>query len=195
MIDIVLNAAIFLITLIIVVFIFFRKDHNWDMKRGRSALRFFTAQSNVLCAISALLMCIFPQSQTIWLLKYAGTVAVTVTMLTVFLFLAPSVGKDWVSVLLKKSDLFMHLITPLLALISFCAFEKRGMSFGMALLGMLPVVIYGPWYLYKILYAPAEKRWDDFYGFNKGGKWLVSFAMMAVGTFLICIGLMAFQNI
>ena len=29
------------------------------------------------------------------LLKYAGTAAVTVTMLTVFLFLAPVVGKDW----------------------------------------------------------------------------------------------------
>ena len=108
MIDFILNVAIFLITLIIVVFIFFRKDHVWDLKRGKSALRFFTAQSNVLCAISALLMCLFPQSQAAWLLKYIGTAAVTVTMLTVFLFLAPSVGKDWASVLLKKSDLFMH---------------------------------------------------------------------------------------
>ena len=195
MIDIILNAAIFLITLIIVVFIFFRKDHNWDLKRGRSALRFFTAQSNVMCAAAALMMCFFPQSRAVWLLKYAGTAAVTVTMLTVFLFLAPSVGKDWVSVLLKKSDLFMPLITPLLALASFCFLEKRGMSFGTALLGMLPVALYGPWYLYKILYAPAEKRWDDFYGFNKGGKWPISFVMMAIGTFLICMGLMALQNL
>ena len=195
MIDIILNAVIFLITLVIVVFIFFRKEHNWDLKRGRSALRFFTAQSNVLCAISALLMCLFPQSQAAWLLKYVGTAAVTVTMLTVFLFLAPSVGKDWVSVLLKKSDLFMHLITPLLALISFCVFEKQGMTFGTALLGMLPVVLYGPWYLYKIRFAPEGKRWDDFYGFNKGGKWPISFTMMTVGTFLICMGLMALQNL
>ena len=195
MIDIILNAAIFLITLIIVVFIFFRKDHNWDLKRGRSALRFFTAQSNVMCAAAALMMCFFPQSRAVWLLKYAGTAAVTVTMLTVFLFLAPNVGKDWVSVLLKKSDLFMHLITPLLALASFCFLEKRGMSFGTALLGMLPVALYGPWYLYKILYAPAEKRWDDFYGFNKGGKWPISFVMMAIGTFLISMGLMALQNL
>ena len=195
MIDIILNAVIFLITLVIVLFIFFRKEHNWDLKRGRSALRFFTAQSNVLCAISALLMCLLPQSQAAWLLKYVGTAAVTVTMLTVFLFLAPSVGKDWVSVLLKKSDLFMHLITPLLALVSFCVFEKNGMTFGEALLGMLPVVLYGPWYLYKIRFAPEGKRWDDFYGFNKGGKWPISFVMMAFGTFLICMGLMALQNL
>ena len=94
-----------------------------------------------------------------------------------------------------ERHLFMHLITPLLALISFCVFEKRGMSFKIALLGMLPVVFYGPWYLYKIRFASEGKRWDDFYGFNKGGKWPVSFTMMAIGTFLICIGIMGLQNI
>lgn len=195
MIDIVLNALIFLITLYIVVFIFFRKDYKWDLKRGRSALRFFTAQSNVLCAVTALLMCFFPQSYVVWLLKYTGTAAVTVTMLTVFLFLAPSIGPGGLKKLLNGSDFFMHLLTPVLAIISFCVFEKRGMSFGNALLGMLSVVLYGPWYLYKILYAPAERRWDDFYGFNKSGKWPISFALMAVGTFLICMGLMVLQNL
>ena len=195
MIDILLNAAIFVITLVIVICVFFRKDHQWDLKRGRFALRFFTAQSNVLCAVAALLFMIFPQSHGAWLLKYIGTAAVTVTMLTVFLFLAPSVGKDWVSVLLKGPDLFLHLITPLLALFSFCALEKRGMDFRTALWGMLPVLLYGPWYLYKIRFAPERKRWDDFYGFNKGGKWPISFAMMAIGTFLMCMGLMALQNL
>ena len=195
MIDILLNAAIVVITLVIVICVFFRKDHQWDLKRGRFALRFFTAQSNVLCAVAALLFMIFPQSHDAWLLKYIGTAAVTVTMLTVFLFLAPSVGKDWVSVLLKGPDLFLHLITPLLALFSFCALEKRGMDFRTALWGMLPVLLYGPWYLYKIRFAPEGKRWDDFYGFNKGGKWPISFAMMAIGTFLMCMGLMALQNL
>ena len=191
--DIILNLAIFLITAFIVVFVFFRREHHWDLQRGRSALRFFTAQSNILCAAAALMMCLFPQSQVVWLLKYTGTAAVTVTMLTVFLFLAPSIGEGW-TVLLKGSDFFMHLVTPLLALISFCAFEKRGMDFRTALLGVLPVMIYGPWYLYKIQFAPENKRWDDFYGFNKGGKWPISFAMMLIGTFLICMGIMALQN-
>lgn len=195
MIDSILNAGIFGITCWLVIFVFFRKDHRWNLRRGRKALRFFTAQSNVLCAAGALMMWIFPESRAAWVLKYMGTCAVTVTMLTVFLFLAPSVGKDWVSKLLKGSDLFMHLITPLLALFSFCVLEKRGMGFGTALWGMLPVAVYGPWYLNRILFAPAEKRWEDFYGFNKGGKWPVSFGMMGIGTFLICMGLMALQNL
>ena len=86
-------------------------------------------------------------------------------------------------------------MTPLLALVSFCFFEKRGMTFTQALWGMLPVVLYGPWYLYHTVFAPEGKRWDDFYGFNKGGKWPLSFTGMAIGTFLICMGIMALQNI
>lgn len=196
--DIILNLLIFLVTLALVV-LFFRKDGKWVPERGRFAFRFFTCQSNVLCAVTALLTAVFRLAgnlpEWVWLLKYIGTAAVTVTMLTVFLFLAPSVGKDWVKVLLKGGDLFMHLLTPLLALFSFCVFEKQGMTFPQSLTGMLPVVLYGPLYLYKILYAPAEKRWDDFYGFNKGGKWPVSFAAMLAGTFLICLGIMALQNL
>ena len=196
--DIILNLLIFLVTLALVV-LFFRKDGKWEPEQGRFAFRFFTCQSNVLCAVTALLTAVLRLAgnlpEWVWLLKYIGTAAVTVTMLTVFLFLAPSVGKDWVKVLLKGGDLFMHLLTPLLALFSFCVFEKQGMTFPQSLTGMLPVVLYGPLYLYKILYAPAEKRWDDFYGFNKGGKWPVSFAAMLAGTFLICLGIMALQNL
>ena len=179
--------------------LFVRKDGKWVPEQGRFAFRFYTCQSNVLCAAAALLMAVFRLAgnlpEWVWLLKYIGTAAVTVTMLTVFLFLAPSVGKDWVNVLLKGGDLFMHLLTPLLALFTFCVLEKQGMTFPQSLTGLLPVVLYGPLYLYKILYAPAEKRWDDFYGFNKGGKWPVSFAAMLTGTFLICLGIMVLQNL
>ena len=63
-----------------------------------------------------------------------------------------------------------------------------------ALAGLLPVVLYGGLYLYKIRYAPVEKRWEDFYGFSRGGKVALSFAGMVAGTFLICMVLMALQN-
>ena len=195
--DIILNLAIFLVTVVLVIR-FGWKDGQRAPGRIRKAFRFFTCQSNVLCAAASLLtaVCLAAGSlpRWVWILKYVGTAAVTVTMLTVFLFLAPSVGKDWGNVLLRKSDLYMHLLTPLAALVSFCVFEKRGMTFPVCLWGLLPVVCYGPLYLYRILYAPEEKRWEDFYGFNKQGKWPVAFAAMLAGTFLICLGLMALQN-
>ena len=193
-----LNILIALITLIIVVS-FFRKEGQWVPERGKFALRFFTTLSNMLCAAACLLTALAINAggipEWIWMLKYIGTAAVTVTMLTVLFFLAPSFGKGALKVLLSGTDLFMHLITPLLALVSFCVFEKRGMTFCQSLWGMLPVVLYGPVYLYKILFALPEKRWDDFYGFNKQGKWPVAFTGMVLGTFLICMGLMALQNV
>ena len=193
-----LNILIALITLIIVVS-FFRKEGQWVPERGKFALRFFTTLSNMLCAAACLLTALAINAggipEWIWMLKYIGTAAVTVTMLTVLFFLAPSFGKGALKVLLSGTDLFMHLITPLLALVSFCVFEKRGMTFCQSLWGMLPVVLYGPVYLYKILFALPEKRWDDFYGFNKQGKWPIAFAGMVIGTFLICRGIMALQNV
>ena len=193
-----LNILIALITLIIVVS-FFRKEGQWVPERGKFALRFFTTLSNILCAAACLLTALAINAggipEWIWMLKYIGTAAVTVTMLTVLFFLAPSFGKGALKVLLSGTDLFMHLITPLLALVSFCVFEKRGMTFCQSLWGMLPVVLYGPVYLYKILFALPEKRWDDFYSFNKQGKWPVAFTGMVIGTFLICMGIMALQNV
>ena len=187
MADIILNLAIFLVTPLLLVF-YWLKEGKEKPDKFRAAFRFFTCQSNILCSLSALAMLISRLAgalpRWVWILKYAGTAAVTVTMLTVFLFLAPSVGKDWYDVLLKgASNLFMHLLTPLMALVSFCVPEKQGMTFLQSLWGMLPVALYGPLYLYKILYAPEEKRWNDFYGFNKNGRWPVMFAVMLAGTF------------
>ena len=144
-------------------------------------------------ALSALCMLLYPASRWAFLFKYTGTAAVTVTMLTVFFFLAPTMGG--LKPLLMGNDLFMHLITPLMAILSFCLLEKKGMAFSTALLGMLPLVLYGGWYLYKILYAPANKRWEDFYGFNRGGKWPIAMAAMMVGGFAICMMLMGLQNL
>lgn len=193
--SIAINIAIFIITLVLLVR-FLRKDGRWDREKVRKTFRFFTCQSNVLCAFTALLTAVSQLAggipEWIWILKYIGTSAVSVTMMTVLLFLGPAYSYKE---LLKGPDFFMHLLTPLLALLSFCVFEKRGMRFSLALTGLLPVVLYGPLYLYKILYAPEGKRWDDFYGFNKTGKWPAAFAAMLAGTFLICMGIMALQNI
>ena len=196
--DLVLNLLIFAVTFALVM-LFPRKDGRWQPERWRRAFRFFTCQSNVLCAAACLLTAIFGLSgeipEWVWLLKYAGTAAVTVTMVTVFVFLAPSVGEDWFKVLLGSvSDFFMHLVTPLAALVSFCLLEKRGMTFPQAMIGLLPVVLYGILYIRRTQFGMPENRWEDFYGFNRGGKLWLSVIGMLTGTFLICLAIMALQN-
>lgn len=189
--DTVLNGLISSIMLLLVLK-FMRKDGRWTTGIVKKAFCYFTVQSNALCAISALLMCIFPQTRWAWTLKYIGTAAVSVTMLTVLVFLGPILGYRRV---LRGSDLIMHLVVPMLALVSFCVFERRGMRIGTATLGLIPVLLYGILYGWKVLFCPQERRWEDFYRFNQNGKWYLSFALMLIGTFLICLGFMGIQNL
>ena len=190
-ISFVINLIIFLVTLISTVQLFF-KDRKWFPQRAREAFRFFTVQSNALCAVSALFMLLFPAAEWTYYLKIIGTSAVAVTMMTVLLFLGPVFGYQY---MFKGSDLFMHLLTPLMALVSLCVFERRGISFAKSFIGIIPVALYGPLYMYKILFAPEGKRWEDFYGFNRGGKWKVSYVLMHLGTVVICVFLYLLLNI
>lgn len=188
--QILLNLAIFLCTALSYLSCF-RTEEGWSVKSGLGALRYFTLLSNLFCAFAslalalALLGCGAPRG--IWLAKYIGVAAVTVTLLTVLLFLGPNIGYK---ALLSGRDLYLHLIGPLLAIVSFCFFERLyPLSFPLALTGVLPVLLYGLYYMYRVILCPTEKRWEDFYGYNKSGKWPISFALMVLGALAVSAAL------
>lgn len=185
--SLIVNVFIFVATLTIIV-LHFRKNGAWQVSHGLKQFRYFTVLSNALCAIGALAVAISQAGGSlphpVFLLKYLGTASVTVTILTVFLFLGPSQGYGNV---LSGDFFYMHLLGPLLAILSFCLLEKRRMTFGTAMLGALPVLLYGAVYLYKVILAPEAERWEDFYGFNKAGLWPVAGAVMLVGTCAVCV--------
>lgn len=189
--SIILDLAIFLCTALAYLACF-RGENGWERERGVSALRFFTILSNLFCALASLALALaLPGGvpRWIWLWKYIATAAVTVTLMTVLLFLGPTVGYK---LLLSGRDFYLHLIGPLLAIVSFCFCERLyPLSLPLALTGLIPVVLYGAFYLYKVVICPEGKRWDDFYGFNKNGAWPLSFAAMLLGTALICLALRA----
>ena len=151
--------------------------------------RYFTTLSNVLCALSALcvLCCrIFAGDIPAWanLFKFIGTTSVFVTFVTVCLFLYPR-SKD--KGLFLRTGLHMHVVAPLLAVISFAFFE-RGivLSFAQSLTGLIPTVLYGIAYLYMVIIRGEEKGgWPDFYGFAKGIFWPISMGFMFAGTFVL----------
>ena len=183
-----LNLLIFLCTLLAYV-LCFRHEGKWSVQNGLAALRFFTILSNLLCAASSLLMALFLlRGQVpfgVWLLKYIGTVSVAVTFVTVMVFLGPAAGYK---AMLSGKDLYLHLIGPLLAIASFCFTERLyPLTLPLALLGDVPVLLYGLFYLYKVVLGPDTGRWDDFYGYNKDGKWPISFTAMIVGGALLCV--------
>ena len=186
--SVVLNALIFIATLVLDILLF-RKEGKWSLKDGRASFRFFTIQSNTLCGFAAMLMVFAGLRGAVppWilLLKYLGTAAVTVTLLTVFFFLAPTQGG--LKPLLEGGSLYYHLLGPLLAIVSWCFLEKGCRGFGYHLLGLIPTALYGILYLRKVVFVPEAERWEDFYGFNRGGKWKVGFSAMIVGTLVICV--------
>jgi hypothetical protein len=87
--------------------------------------------------------------------------------------------------MLSGKDLYLHLCGPLLAIVSFCFMERwYALSFFLSLLGILPVIIYGFVYLFEVVIL---KNWEDFYGYNKDGKWKLSMAAMFAGGFAVCM--------
>ena len=186
--SIVINAVIAAATLVILVR-FFRKDGEWQLRGGLKAFRYFTVLSNAFCAVAALMMAVGQlggaPSRLVLLMKYLGTVSVTVTLLTVFLFLGPTQGGY--GELLRGENLYMHLIGPVLAIVSYRFLERQDMTFATALSGLVPVLLYGALYLYRVVLSPGDSRWEDFYGFNKSGRWPISYAMMIAGTFVVCL--------
>ena len=183
------NFVIFLSTLIIVIR-YFRDNGKWNRKKGLHAFRYFTCLSNIFCAAASLLMGIGEMTgrvnYAIRMLKYLGTVSVTLTLLTVLLFLGPRLEGGY-KPLLTGSNFYMHLSGPLLAIVSFCFLERGEMSVPEAMLGLLPVLLYGILYLYKTRFAPEEKCWEDFYTFNRGRNWPVTYVLIIAGTVIICL--------
>jgi len=193
LLSILCNAVIVLATAAGVLAMF-RNEGRWDAAKGRAGFRYFTVLSNVFCALAALAVLIAQAAGGlpfgVWITKYIATVAVSVTMVTVLVFLGPNMGYK---PLLSGWDLFMHLLTPLLAIVSFSLFERQTMAFPLCLLGLLPTALYGAVYCYRVVFLPEGQGWEDFYGFNKGGHWRLSIVAMLLGTFLLCLALWATQ--
>ena len=200
----VINLGIF-ITMSL-VFYACRKDEEGNVSAAnvKRTLVFFTTLSNLFSALTSLiiaiveiaLICKGSVDIPLWalVLKYVGTAAVTVTLMTVLVFLGPTQGYP---LMFKGSGIYVHLIGPVLSIISFCFLEtSMKISFPLMLLGLLPTLIYGSFYLRQVVIVGKENGgWDDFYGFNQGGHWKIYFSAMVIGTFLLCLGLYALHNV
>ena len=166
------------------------------MQVSRSVIfRYFTVDSNILCAVSCIFSIWFMivalrrgegnTPKAMMLFRYAGTGAVTVTMMTVLLFLGilygyPAMFAGW--------NLWLHLLGPVLAIVSFVWLERDGSvpEKKHMFLSVLPVVVYGAVYLIMAVLIGYDKGgWPDFYGFNIGGRWVISLAAMLLATLLI----------
>ena len=174
-------------------------DGNMQVS-GFAAFRFFTVDSNVLASVACL--AVLPHSiraartgelsipAWVSVFKMIGTTAVTVTLLTVVFFLGPLYGYPF---MFAGNNFFMHLLCPLFCIITFAFLETDApVSHKYAFFGAIPTVIYGIVYLLCVV---AFGVWGDFYGFNIGGFWYVSFIVMFFASVGLSYGLFSLHNL
>ena len=198
--SIVFNLLIIVGTILSVAKFFVRSgDGNMEVA-GIRCLRYFTVLSNILSGLTAavILAARVREKGTVpqWVLvqKYVGTASVTLTFLTVVLFLGPTQGYI---PMFSGNAFFLHLVGPLLAIFSLIFTEQGAepLSKKHAMLAMLPCVVYGLLYLVMVVFVGWENGgWPDFYGFNIGGMWYLSLAVMYAANWLLCLLLRAFHT-
>lgn len=122
-ISIILNLLIVILE-IIALFMTINYHHRYPIE-------YYTEDSNLLLLISSFLFLISSLLNKkiptyLKMLKYLSTIGVTLTFLVVIFVLAPMYNFDYYSLLIKDSLIFVHLMCPLLGMITFIHFDQLG---------------------------------------------------------------------
>ena len=190
-----LNIAVVIATASIVASYFFY-SRNPLVKSGFDSFQFFTTDSNVLAALSSLVMIPYevqilrgkrkklPHAAIVF--KYIGMTSVMLTFLTVMVLLMPTYGAVFT---LLGTTFYMHLTGPLTALATFLFLETDSkIKLPETVLAIIPSLLYGAVYLTQVVFI-GEKNggWSDFYTFNRGGYWYIAMVVIIGVTYLIAV--------
>lgn len=166
-------------------------------QNGAKTFRYFTTDSNLLAALASLIILPFSlrtffgvtEGLPLWVqtVKYIAVCSVTLTFLTVVCFLAPTQG--W-GRMFSGANLWLHLICPLLCILSYLFLESRNrLPFSATFAALIPIVLYGAVYLIAVVFVgESGGGWKDFYGFNRGGMWFVALPLLLGVSYLIALG-------
>ena len=139
--------------------------------------KFFTVDSNIFMGIIALIYAIKEITnkeitKTMYKLKLMATTAVSLTFIIVFTYLGP-ISKDGIISLLQNSNIFFHLVIPVLSIITFTLFERTNkLKFKDSIYGIIPTIIYAVLYLINILIHMENGKVSpvyDWYWFVQNG--------------------------
>ena len=131
-----------------------------------------------------------------YILKLAATTGVTLTMMVTVFFLAPTSNGNFIRYFMN-SNFFMHLITPLLCIISFIFFEpSESAKLTITIPGILPMLLYSFYYTPNILIHLDNGKVNpdyDWYNFLAGGLNTIWFVipLLYVVTWIFALGLWA----
>ena len=194
-----LNAALAVIVLASWAAMVFSLEDGVLSAPGLRSLKYFTVLSNLLQAVASLAyvgavgLALSGRrnrvSRSILRLKYAATVSVSLTFLTVMLFLGPVFGYRG---MFSGPSFWFHLVVPLAAALDFCALDREGgVTMRDSLITLLPMALYGVFYALNILVnglgTPGHS--NDWYGFALGGLKTIPlvFLVIALATWGVAL--------
>ena len=180
--SLILNILITLLTIFasIIMFTGIKITHGAEPLLETSKIgmfKFFTVDSNIFMGLISLLFAIKEIkneeiTKNMYRLKLMSTTAVMLTFIVVFIYLGP-ISKDGIKSMLQNSNLFFHLIIPVLSIINLTLFEKTDkLKRKDTLYGIIPTVIYALFYLTNILIHVENGKVSpiyDWYWFVQGG--------------------------
>ena len=188
-ISLAINFIVFVLVVIssIIMFTGFKFMHGTEIileSTKLGMLRFFTVESNIFVGIISLIFAINEInvmkgkkkeiSKRNYILKLMATTAVGLTFFVVFAYLGP-IATTGISSLLMNSNLFFHLIIPVLSILNFVLFEKTDkINFKCTFYGIVPTAIYGYYYLFNVLIHMENGIVSpiyDWYWFVQYGVW------------------------
>lgn len=211
--SIIFNCLIFIFTLFatISMIIGFKFMGEFEVLSSRNfkSFKYFTVDSNVFAGLISLAYVIFKFSQdgkkqstlpgTFYILKLAATTGVTLTMMVTVFYLAPTSNGNFLHYFMN-SNFFMHLITPLLCIISFIFFEvAEPQKLVMSFTGIIPMMLYSFFYTPNVLLHLDNGKVDrtyDWYNFLAGGAqtvWIVVPILYCI-TWIFALGLWALNR-
>jgi len=207
-VSLILNIVIFVMVLLGTIFMIvgyrFMSNTQVLSSSGLSLLKYYTVDSNIFVGIASFIFIIYEClvlnnkikeiPKYVYVFKYVGTVGVCLTFLVTLFYLAPSYGNKFLF-LYQNSNLFFHLLVPILSFISFVYIEKIELNFKYALYGISTMIVYGIYYVVNILVHQESGKVaieNDWYGFVQSGikAMYIVFPLILIITYLIAVGIL-----
>lgn len=212
-ISLIFNIIIAIFTIIASIFMFtgfrFMDEEALLESTKLGMFKFFTVDSNIFMGIISIIFAVKEISllrgkityipKTYYVLKLMATSAVALTFLVVFCYLG-FIVEGGVVRLLKNTNLFFHLIIPVLSIFTFILFEKnKTLKIKDSLFGAIPAILYSIFYTINALthiengVVPIQY---DFYAFVQGGLWQIAIVipLMYILAYVISLTLWTFNR-
>ena len=204
-------AVLFILSFILLYYeISFMDGYDFASKISRTEIfKYFTIESNLFMAVMAIIFAIDEIkilkgklkeiSLTKYILKLVSTSCVALTLTVVFVWLGPTTPGG-IKTMLMNSNLFLHLIIPVLSIIVFIVFEKTNkMTFKHTLYGLIPLGVYGFVYLPNVIthmHNGQISRQYDFYNYFQKGVLIavIAFTVQYIVMYLITVLLWKFNK-